>query len=460
LTFALGWTEWCAGAQCPPPLRRRRLRAVGYRGKPAEPGGEPTRGFARVTPGKRKQKKGKWIKMLTSLKTRFAATHRDIILFISSIALVGFGESIVNSVFNNFLNETFSLSSMQRTFMELPRELPGFSIIFVSAALFFIRTRRLAVVATCIGAVGLVLMAFFSFTFHWMFAWLFIYSLGQHLFMPLNTSIIMELAREGETGKRLGQFNAVRNFSMIIGSFFIVLGFRYLHFNFKISFLMAALFYLLSGLLIFSMPAGKATPPSVHLKFHKEYGLYYWLSILFGTRKQIFLTFAPWVLVTVFHQPTAMLATLLTIAGVAGIVFQPVLGKAIDTLGEKFVLIMEALVLIIVCTGYGYARDLFSEHTAFIIAGTCYIMDQLLMSVNMARSTYLKKIAVHKDHITPTLTMSVSLDHIFSITVALTGGLLWAKWGYQSVFLFGGGIALLNFISALFISIPLKKTRS
>jgi predicted MFS family arabinose efflux permease len=371
--------------------------------------------------------------------------------------MVGFAESIVNSVFNNFLNDTFNLTGLQRTFMELPRELPGFLVIFVSAMLYFVRSRRLAVFSTVFGALGLVLMAFFSVSFHWMFAWLFILSLGQHLFMPLNTSIAMELALEGQTGKRLGQINAIRNFAATLGSFFIFLGFKFMHFNFKISFLIAALFYLFAAVFIFSMAPGKAHPPAVHLRFHKEYTLYYWLSILFGTRKQIFLTFAPWVLVTIFHQPTAALATLLTIAGIAGIAFQPVLGKAIDSLGEKRVFVLEAIVLILVCSGYGFARSIFSEPIALVIAGTCFIMDQLLMSVNMARATYLKKISVHPDHVTPALTMSVSLDHIFSICVALTGGIVWARWGYQTVFLFGACIAALNLISALFVKIPVRE---
>jgi predicted MFS family arabinose efflux permease len=394
--------------------------------------------------------------MTVTLSARCKRNHRELLLYVSVIAMVGFAESIFNSVFNNFLNETFSLSSLQRTFMEFPRELPGFLVVFVSAVLFFVRTRRLAILSTLCGATGLVLMAFFSFSFHWMFAWLFIYSLGQHLFMPINTSITMELAREGQTGKRLGQLNAVRNTAMIAGSFFIIIGFKYLHFNFRAAFLIAALFYLIAATILCTMDPGNSQKAGLHLKLYKEYRLYYWLSILFGTRKQIFLTFAPWVLVTIFHQPTAMLATLLTVAGIAGIVFQPALGKSIDVLGEKTVLIAEAFLLIFVCMGYGYSRSLFSEQTAFFIAGGCFIMDQLLMSVNMARSTYLKKIALHPSHITPALSMSISIDHVFSIMIALCGGVVWARWGYQTVFLFGGCIALLNCISALFIKIPAK----
>ncbi|MFA6471195.1 MAG: MFS transporter, partial [Candidatus Latescibacterota bacterium] len=110
--------------------------------------------------------------------------------------------------------------------------------------------------------------------------------------------------------------------------------------------------------------------------------------------------------------------------------------------------------LIFVCMGYGFSRNLFSPKTAFYVAGVCFIADQLLMSVNMARATYLKKIARHPSHITPTLTMAITLDHIFSISIALMGGLIWAKWGYQTVFLCGAGIAVLNLVSAAFIKIP------
>ena len=367
---------------------------------------------------------------------------------------MAFADSIFNSVFNNFLSETFTIDSFNRTFLELPRESGGLLVVFVSATLFFVRSRRMACAAILCGAVGLTMMALFSVTFHWMFAWLFLFSLGQHLFMPLNTAIAMELAEEGKTGRRLGQLNALRNTAAIFGSFFIFLGFKYFHFNYKASFLIAATFYLSAAILLFSMKPGNAHPPALHLKFHKEYRLYYWLSILFGTRKQIFLTFAPWVLVTVFNQPTAILATLLTVAGISGILFQPFLGRAIDSWGEKTVLALEAFFLIFVCMGYGLSRDAFSPHTALVVACVCFVADQLLMSVNMARATYLKKIAVHPSHITPTLTMSITLDHIFSISVALLGGFVWAKWGYQKVFLCGAGIAVLNLVSALFIRVP------
>jgi predicted MFS family arabinose efflux permease len=195
----------------------------------------------------------------------------------------------------------------------------------------------------------------------------------------------------------------------------------------------------------------KDEPYSARTKFQlrKEYRLFYWLNILYGTRKQIFLTFAPWVLVTIFRQKTQVLATLLAIGGVIGIFFKPMLGRAIDKLGERFILTAEAVLLVFVCLGYGYSREVFSETAALFVAFACYVLDQLLMSVSMARATYLQKIAVVPEDVAQTLTMGVTIDHALSISIALLGGFLWVTWGYQYIFLLGAIIAVINFFSAL-----------
>jgi len=78
----------------------------------------------------------------------------------------------------------------------------------------------------------------------------------------------------------------------------------------------------------------------------------------------------------------------------------------------------------------------------------------MLMSVNMARSTYMKKISLDPSHVQPALTASVSIDHIFSITVALLGGLIWTSVGFQYVFLLGAVIAVGNFLAAMQIRTP------
>ncbi len=60
----------------------------------------------------------------------------------------------------------------------------------------------------------------------------------------------------------------------------------------------------------------------------------------------------------------------------------------------------------------------------------------------MARSTYMQKIARQPLDVQPALTAGVTIDHVFSISTALIGGIIWSKYGYQYVFLFGMLIAL------------------
>jgi MFS family permease len=389
-----------------------------------------------------------------TISARVMRMSRELKLFAAASLMMGIAYSIFDSTFNNFVNERFSLTGFQRSLLELPRELPGVLVVFISALLWFLCSRRLGAFALVLGVVGALLIGFISSTYAVMALCLFIYSMGMHLFIPLASSIGMELAHTGQTGRRLGQLNAIRNFAAILGSFLVFLGFRFLGFGFQHTFILTALGLGVAAVLMFLMKPDVAQKPKTFLTLHKEYKLFYILNSLSGSRKQIFITFAPWVIVSIFKQPTQTVATLLTIGGVIGIMFQPVLGRAIDRFGEKLILQIEALMLVLVCLGYGFSKFLFPERTAFLFICGFYLIDQMLFSVNMARSMYMKKIAVDESHVQPALTAGVTIDHIFSIIIALLGGVIWNAFGFQYVFLLGILIAALNFLAVSFIRIP------
>lgn len=391
-----------------------------------------------------------------NLVFKLRRSSRELILFAMAALVLGMAFSIVDATFNNFLNNKFELTGFQRSFLEFPRELPGFLVVFVSAALWFFCSRRLSVVAMVLGAVGAVMIGFVSSSYGLMLIWLFIYSMGNHLFMPLASTIGMELAQEGQDGRRLGQINSIRNFAVILGSFSVALGFKYLGFTFQHTFAISAVLLAIAAFLLYMMQPEPVVEKRGFLQLHKEYRLYYMLNVLSGARKQLFITFAPWVLVNVLKQPTQIMATLFTIGGVIGILFQPLLGWAIDKLGERMVLASEAVILVFVCLGYGFAKFLFSADTAFLIVCGCFLIDQMIFSVSMARATYMKKIALQPDHIQPALTAAVTIDHVFSITAALVGGVIWNAFGFQYVFLLGVGIAIINFFTALRVQLPQK----
>jgi hypothetical protein len=175
----------------------------------------------------------------------------------------------------------------------------------------------------------------------------------------------------------------VRNITSLAGCFLVYIGFKYLHFTFAISFIIAAITSIVAAVC----------------------------------------SFAPWVLVTIFDKPTYIIAWLFIVGGIAGIAFQPFLGWLIDTMGERFVLVSEASILVFVCIGYGFAKSVFPDgNTAYVITAVCFVIDMLLISASMARATYLKKIAIHPSHVAPTLTMGVSIDHAFSIGIAFACG--------------------------------------
>jgi predicted MFS family arabinose efflux permease len=391
---------------------------------------------------------------MTAVTLRMRRISKELALFAIATFSMGIAYSLFDSVFNNFLNENFTLSGFERSFLELPRELPGFLVVFVSALFWFLCSRRLGALAMLLGTVGAILIGFASSSYLMMVVWLFIYSMGQHLFMPIASSIGMELAREGQAGQRLGQLNAVRTVAAILGSALVFLGFKYLGMTFELTFTLTALGLGIAAVLMFSMKKAETKPPSLYLKMRQEYRLYYFLAVLYGSRKQLFITFGPWVLITIYNQPTQTIATLMMIGGIIGILFQPLLGWAVDHLGERFILASEAVMLIFVCFGYGFAKNFFPVNTAFLIACACYLLDQMLMSVSIARSTYMKKIALDPRDVQPALTVSVTIDHIFSIAVALLGGLIWNRFGFQYVFLMGVFIAVINFFTALQVRVP------
>ncbi len=385
---------------------------------------------------------------------RLKIAPRELKLFAFASLAMGAAYSIFDSTFNNFLNDRYSLSGFQRSFIEFPRELPGFLVVFVSALLWFLSSRRLGAWSLVLSFFGVLLIGFFSPTYAILVSFLFVYSLGQHLFMPVASSIGMELAEPGKTGKRLGELNAIRNLATIGGSFIVFIGFRYLGFTFQTSFVLAAVGLGIAAIIMFSMEPEKNIGPRQFLRLRKEYKLFYILNALSGSRKQLFITFAPWVIVSIFKQPTQTLATLMTIGGVIGIIFQPLLGRMIDKYGERIVLASEAVLLVFVCLGYGFSKFVFPADKALIAISIFYLLDQMLFSVSMARSMYIKKIAIHTDDIQTALSAGVTIDHIFSILVAIIGGWIWNVYGFQFVFLLGVLIAAVNFFFAIQVRVP------
>ncbi len=372
---------------------------------------------------------------------------RDLLLFLIASAFLGISQSIDSSVFNNFLNDTFNITVSQRTILEFPREFPGFLVVFVSGALLALGDVRIAAIANILAAIGMMGLGYLSKSFGVMMIWMTIYSMGQHLFLPMSNSIGMSLAGKNNMGKVLGQINGMNTAAFLLTSIATAFLFRFVKISYSAAYTVGAIAFLGSAIFIFRMSPNKTKTTGKRFFLRKKYTLFYCLSILYGARKQIFVTFGPWVLIKIFNQGVTTFAVLGFIVAGIGMFFKPFVGTLIDKKGERYVLAAEAILLIVVCMGYAVAGNLgLNVDTALIITAACYILDQLLTAAGMARATYLNKIAISPEDVSPTLSMGISLDHIVAMIVPWLGGLVWATFGYEMVFILGAGIAIINLL--------------
>jgi hypothetical protein len=73
-----------------------------------------------------------------------------------------------------------------------------------------------------------------------------------------------------------------------------------------------------------------------------------------------------------------------------------------------------------------------------------YVLDHVLFFVGAARSVHVGAIADDPNEVSTTLSMGMTIDHAFSMSVPFLGGLVWRHLGYEFVFLMAGGVALLT----------------
>ncbi len=391
-----------------------------------------------------------------SLWGRFRQARPQLRTLLLAASLMAACGGIFQTILNNFLNDAYHITAMQRGHLEFPRELPGFLVAIFAASLFFLPVHRMAALAALLrslGILGLGLVGGHSYAL--IIASLMVWSAGSHLNPPTQQTIALALAREGKRGTRLGQIAGLSALAGIAGMLIVWLGMGRLGVGYGWMFFVAAAVGTV-GAMTYDRIGPMATVPQKRpaLVIKRRYGVYYALSVLFGARKQIFLTFGPWVLIKLFGQPPQTFAKLGIIGSVIGIAFQPLLGKLIDRVGERAILVSEGLALVLVCMAYGYPEVLGLGERTVLVVYASYVFDQVLFAVGMARTTYLDKIAERKEDVTASLALSVSLDHAVSMSIPSLGGWIWERLGPARVFSFAARLALIYSAIALLVQVP------
>ena len=394
---------------------------------------------------------------------------QNLIFFFIVIAAINMALGFSDSLFSNYFKEVYSVDGYGRGLIEFPRELPGVLCFFLVSSIAFLGDITIAIIAQALAAVGLTLIGFITPSFGIMLIFLFTSSMGVHLYMPVRDSIGMALAEPEKVGKRMGQYAGVRFACLMVSGIAVFFLFRFGVFSFsndiKWTFVVSAIFYVIALLLLIKLKHNvgqvRSTRRKFKLIFRKEYRYYYVIAIVFGVQKQVMLVFGPWVLIETLSQQVDTIVLLGIIASMLGMFFMPLLGKWIDRYGVKKLLFVDAISFIGVYLCYGLLCQSFASGALatigfpVIMTAALFVVDRLSSQMGIIRTIYLKSIAIKPSDITPTLSLALGMDHVVSIIVGVTGGLVWVTLGSQYIFYIVAVLSLVN----LFVAIRVKEPK-
>lgn len=371
--------------------------------------------------------------------------QRAVRLFVAVLALTALANGLGNTIFSNYFNEVFHIDSVQRGFIEVPRESPGILCMVLVAALGFLGNLWMAVVAQALVLVGFIVLGWMSPGYGTMLVFLFIHSLGMHFFMPLNDAISMDLAEKGRVGETLGKFKGVNTLFAMAAAVLVFFGFRTGFFSFQtetiLPFALGAVFTAGAAVLLACMAL--LTPQKDAVKNHKllfrrRYMPYYMVTLAYGCQKRIKIVFAPWVIINLLGQGADTVALLTIVVHLAGTWMAPVIGKLLDRLGVKKMLLVEAAYIAVSFSVMGWLAGMlaggsFGGPLTWLVYGA-YVLCVLFEQFNMVHSYMMRSIALDPSEVTRTLSVGLSVDHVMAIIASPVMGLIWNAWGVQYVF--------------------------
>ena len=376
---------------------------------------------------------------LPTAHVRAAAQRRRGLLFLGmAVAGAQLTMAIQMGLNANFLKGELGISGFQFGMLEAVRESCGviaFGILAILAGIAepLIGTAMLMLLAVGIGSY------YVAPSYLWILLLSLVWSQGLHCWMPLPSSMTLAMAEPGRAGHRLGQIQAAGSAGygggLIVGLLLTLAGVPM-----RPMYLLAGAAATVAAAACLRIPR-QIKAPGPRLVFRRRYGLYYVLCLLEGWRKQISISFAGFMLVEQYHTPLQVILLLMAIVQVIGYTASPRVGRLVDRIGERPVLLFYYSCLTVLFVGYAVVR------TPFLLYGI-FILDNAFFVFTMALTTYVNRIAPKREH-TPTLSMGVAMNHVAVVAMPFVGGLLWKYAGFQWAFLTGAATAAVSIMAAL-----------
>ena len=372
--------------------------------------------------------------------------------FIASAVCLAIADGLSAGIISNYFKEVFRVTSVQRGFLEIPREMPGVLCVLVISFLGSWGNLSLALLAHVLMGIGLFVLGVLSPSFGAMMLFLFIFSLGQHMMMPLRDAIGIGLSEEGKTGTVLGQVKGCSTMASMLTAALVFVGFRVGFFWFGKGVLptfclawaatmlaLGFLWYLKRLCPELNAPRHEAREKK-RLPLKKKYTPYYVVTAVYGCQKRVRLVFAPWIIIELLAKGADTLALLGIVTHFAGSLFSPLIGRFLDKYGVKKALVLEGSCIAGIFVFLGLTADgivrgvLGSTGLALGIIYLAYILGNLTDHFSLVHAFLMKQLAEDPADVMENLSFGLSVDHMVAISLSGMLGLIWAEWGPQYVF--------------------------
>jgi predicted MFS family arabinose efflux permease len=371
--------------------------------------------------------------------SRPEAGHNKMFLFLvilsvsSTAGLLGW-----RTLLNNFAVEIAGIEGYQIGLIQGMREIPGFLTLLVIYLLLLMRETKLAALSIIIFGIGIGITGFLP-NFYGILATTLIMSFGFHFYAALGQSLTLQYYEVDSAPLVLGKIRAYSAAGSVAMALLIYLISKKL--SFAPMFLVVGICIAATGVWgILRDPTDKDLAPQ-HKKMilKKRYWLYYALTFLSGSRRQIFMAFAVFLLVEKFEYTVSQISLLFIITNIIVFFTSPQIGRAIIRFGERKVLSLEYASLILIFFVY-------ATTDSKIIVGLMYILDNLFFNFAMAINTFFQKIADPQD-IGASVSVGFTINHISAVIIPVIGGFIWMI-DYKYTFIGGMALAAVSLLLA------------
>lgn len=352
-----------------------------------------------------------------------------------------------SAVLNNFVIEQAGFTGVEIGWLHTVREIPGLLAVGVIALLLVFREQVLALSSLLLLGLATAITAWFP-SFGGLLIVTLLSSIGFHYFETVNQSLQLQWVEKTRAPQVLGRIVAVGSGASLLAYGLLVL----LWDRFNLTY---DAVYMVSGgaTIALTLFAALAYPQFVNpikqrnnIVLRRRYWLFYALQFMAGSRRQIFVVFAGFMMVERFGMKVSEMTALLLINYVLQMVAAPAMGRALGRFGERSVMAFEYMGLTLVFLFYG---GIYWFGWGLVIAGALYIADQMFFALSFALRTYFQKIADPAD-IAPTAAVSFTINHIAAVFLPAGMGYLWAT-SPDYVFVLGAGMALIALMLVLLI---------